>query len=124
MSSLQESEPSSSLFQKISKIFCFLGVFALLMSPVAVSQAYASGETGASRIFGFARKKANNVYGHTRQAIYTIAALAAIVLAIAAFFGRFKWSTLFYWALGLFLLGGVQALIDLLYYGNFTGDGS
>lgn len=118
---MQDSEPSSFI-KNISKFLCFLGVFTMLMTPTVgynSARAEVANQTGASRIFNFARKRANNLYGHVREGIYTVAALGAIAIAVAAFFGKFKWSTLFYWALGLFLLGGVQALIDLLYYGNF-----
>ena len=76
-------------------------------------------ESGAVQVANAARKAGNKIYVGSRIAIYTIAALGMIALCIMGFFGRWNWSWFFGWCFALFLIGGVQALIDLLYFGNY-----
>ncbi|MHA1539453.1 MAG: hypothetical protein ACTSXQ_03145 [Alphaproteobacteria bacterium] len=75
--------------------------------------------SGAVQVSNFARNTGNKVYIGVRVIIYTIAAFGMIALCIMGFFGKWSWAWFFGWCLALFLIGGVQALIDLLYYGNY-----
>lgn len=65
-----------------------------------------------------ANSKVQEVYDAVRQVIYYVGGLGLIVLAIFAFFGRFKWTHFFALAGGLFLVGATDQLIQYLGDGN------
>ncbi len=57
----------------------------------------------------------NDAAWNMRMAVYSVAALGMMGIAVLAFIGRFRWSWLFGWMFAVFLLGSVQALIDFLF---------
>ncbi|MHA1539856.1 MAG: hypothetical protein ACTSXQ_05225 [Alphaproteobacteria bacterium] len=55
-----------------------------------------------------------------RIAVYVIAALGMMGIAVTAFVGKFRWGWVFSWAFGVFLLGAIEGIINLL-FGDPTG---
>lgn len=68
----------------------------------------------AGDILGDAVDKVNKVWESLRQVIYILGGIGLVVMAIFAFFGRFKWGHFLALCGGLFLVAGADALISFL----------
>jgi len=56
----------------------------------------------------------NAIYETATTIIYTVGGIGVMVLAVMAFFGKFKWTHLLALAGGLFLVGATDLLIQFL----------
>lgn len=74
---------------------------------VAADPAYAD-------FLGTAESKIQQLYESMKRVVFIVGAIGIIVLAVFAFFGRFKWTTFFMIAGGIFLVGITSQLIAWL----------
>ena len=74
-----------------------------------------------TRFLTDAETKIQTIYDAVRKVLYYVGGLGLIVLAIFAFFGKFKWTHFFALAGGLFLIGIADQLIRWLSNNAMTG---
>ncbi len=89
---------------------------ALMVVAVAAFVLFAPDTAWAAdeQILSDAVEKIKAVWTNLRQVIYIIGGIGLVVMAIFAFFGRFKWGHFLALAGGLFLVASADALIRFL----------
>jgi type IV secretory pathway VirB2 component (pilin) len=87
---------------------------ALLAVMVAASYMLTPEAAMAQAVFGEAEDRVWQLYEALRGIVYVVGGIGIIVLAIFAFFGRFKWTQFFALAGGMFLIAMTDQLIQFL----------
>lgn len=91
---------------------CF---FVLLVCALTLTSTAAFAETETGGYLDWIACDIEEIAYNLRTVVYVIAALGMMGIAVTAFVGKFRWGWVFSWAFAVFLLGAVEALINLIF---------
>ncbi len=83
-----------------------------LVMAIIVGLVFFCGDAMADGIFSSATKKAAEAFESTKKIIFIVGGFGLIVIALAAIFGKMKWSTFVFLLIGLAIVAAAGAIVE------------